>query len=277
MIRKSAVFSASSIVRALFGLAILAGSMAAFAQSPTNSDQQDSTQQPTQQQQPAQQGTAQQQPNSQSGNEEATPEESAPRHKVKPKQYKNWNFNVGGGANVTSGTTNKFVHGGGVVVGGGVARNYSQYFGFRLDFQFDNLPLRNTALLQAQAPGANSHAYSLMLDPIINIPVNKLWSGYVVFGPSYFHRSGKLDSSRAVPGQACNAFFTWWGRCFAGSVPVGVDFLRESENQFGYNVGGGVARKVYNNIEVYAEFRVVHGSHNGVTTDVRPITMGVRW
>ena len=275
MIRKPAVFSVSSIVRALGFLAILAGSATAFAQTPDqpNSDQQNSEQQP-----PAQpQGSKQQPANSQSGNEEATPEEATPRHRIKPKEFKNWNFNVGGGANVNSGPTKKFVRGGGGTFGAGVARNYSKYFGFRLDVQFDNLPLRNTALQLAQAPGGNNHVYTATLDPIINIPATRLWSGYVVFGPSYLHRSGKLDSSTAVPGEVCNAFYAWWGRCFAGSLPLTVNFLRASENQFGYNIGGGIARKVYNNIEIYADFRIIHGDHNNITTDVRPITMGVRW
>lgn len=288
MIRKSAVFSLSSIVRGIFLAAILAGGMTAFAQTPDqqnsgqqNPDQQNpGQQQPTAQQQPAaEQPPAAQQPpaNSQSGSQEATPEEITVRHRVKPKEFKNWNFNVGAGANVDSGPTKRFVRGGGLSFGGGVARNYSKYFGFRLDVLYNDLPLRNTAFQLAQATGGNSHAYSVTLDPIINIPVTKLWSGYVVFGPSYLHRSGKLDSSTAVAGEACNPFYAWWGRCFAGSLPLTVNFLRESENQFGYNIGAGIARKVYNNIEIYADFRIIHGNHNGITTDVRPITMGVRW
>ena len=274
MIRKPAVFSASRIVRAVGWIAILAGAVTALAQTPDQSspDQQNSAQQPSTQQPQS----GQQPANSQSGNEEATPEEATPRHRVKPKEFKNWNFNAGGGAHVDSGTTKKFVVGGGGAAGAGVARNYNKYLGLRLDVQFDNLPLRETALLLAQATGGNTHVYAT-LDPIINIPVNRLWSGYIVFGPSYLHRSGKLDSSTALPGEACNPFFQWWARCFAGSLPVSVDFLRSSHNEFGYNLGGGVARKVYNNIEIYAEFRAIHGNHNNITTDVRPITMGVRW
>jgi len=275
MIRKPAVFSACRTVRAVCLMAILAGAVTAPAQTPdqTSSDQQNSAQQPSTQQSQSAQPPA----NSQSGNEEATPEEAMPRHRVKPKEFRNWNFNAGGGANVDSGTTKKFVVGGGGTFGGGVARNANKYLGLRLDVGFDNLPLRESALILAQAPGGNAHVYTATLDPIINIPVNKLWSGYIVFGPSYLHRSGKLNSSTALPGEACNPFFQWWARCFAGSLPLDVNFERSSHNEFGYNLGGGVARKVYNNIEVYAEFRIIHGDHNNITTDVRPITMGVRW
>jgi len=215
--------------------------------------------------------------NPQAGGQETSTSDTLPGRRAKPKQYKLWNFNVGGGAGLTSGTTNTFVRGGGGVAAAGVAHNYSPYFGFRLDFQYDNLPLRNSALQLAQAPGATNHAYSLMLDPIINIPASNLWSGYIVFGPTFIHRSGKLDSSTALPGAGCNTFFDWWGSCYAHNLPVNGKFLHESQNEYGYNFGAGLARKVRGNVEVYGEFRLIHGTANGITTDMRPITIGVRW
>lgn len=228
--------------------------------------------------QPAPQQT-QQKPDDQqsSSSQEASQEETTSSRRTKKHDYKNWTFNVGGGANLPRGTTNNYVRGGGGVAAAGVARNYNKYFGFRLDLQFDNLPLRSSALQAAQAPGANNHVYSLMLDPIINIPASKNWGGYLVFGPSFYHRSGKLDSSSAIPGSACNGFFVWWGHCFAGSLPISGDILHSSLNQFGYNFGGGITRKLRPNIDFYAEFRYMHGTHNGITTDVRPITIGIRW
>ena len=91
------------------------------------------------------------------------------------------------------------------------------------------------------------------------------------------HRSGKLDSSAAVPGLACNGFFTWWGHCFDGSLPINGNFLHSSQNEFGYNFGGGITRKIRPNMDLYVEFRYLHGKHNNITTDLRPITIGIRW
>jgi Outer membrane protein beta-barrel domain len=266
MIRKFATVPGCRLVLALILVTILAGATTVHAQ-------QTPAQQP-----PAQQPPAQQPPDgkSSSSSQEASPEDM-PGRKPKVKDYKNWVFNVGGGANITSGATKTFVRNGGGVAAAGAARNYSKYFGFRFDFQWDNLPLRNTALALAQAPGATSHVYSFMLDPIINIPVTKTWSGYILGGPSYFHRSGKLDSSTAIPGSACNAFFTWWGSCFNASIPLNGKFLNSSQNEFGENFGGGVARKIRPNIEIYGEWRLLHGKHGNTTTDLRPITVGVRW
>jgi opacity protein-like surface antigen len=225
---------------------------------------------------PAQPAQAQPQPEQSSSQDTAADEETS-RRKSKPRNYNKWTFNVGGGASLTNGVTTQFVKGGGPIGAAGAARNFSKYFGLRVDFQWDNLPLRDSALQLAQAPGATSHVYSFTFDPIINIPVTKVWSGYAVIGPSYFHRSGKLDSSTAVPGSACNAFFTWWGTCFNGSLPLNKDFLSASQNEFGYNFGGGIARRITPKFEFYGEFRYLHGKRNGITTDLRPITIGLRW
>jgi hypothetical protein len=265
----------------VIAVAILAGAAVARAQQTpeqSSSSTQSSPQQPAAQQPPStQQPSNQQTTNQPTSNQEASPEEIGPARKPKPKEYKNWAFNVGGGASLTNGATGNFVRGGGGIAAAGVARNTSKYFGLRFDFQFDNLPLRTSALEQAQAKSATSHVYSFHLDPIINIPVTPLWSGYIVVGGSFFHRSGKLDSSTAIPGSACNAFFLWWGNCFNSSLPLNKDFISTSLNQWGENFGGGVARKVRGNVEIYGEFRYLHGMHSGVSTDLRPITVGVRW
>lgn len=228
------------------------------------------------QQPPAQQSQAQQ-PGQQPTGQEASEEETESARRKKVRDYKNWSFNVGGGASLTNGTTKTYVRGGGGIAAAGVARNYNKYFGLRLDFQYDNLPIRNQALELAQATGATAQVYSITFDPIINIPVTSVWGGYIIFGPSYYHRSGKLDSSTAIPGSACGGFFTWWGTCYAGSLPLNGKYLDSAQNEFGYNFGGGITRKIRPYMDIYAEFRYMHGSHSGVTTDFRPITVGLRW
>jgi Outer membrane protein beta-barrel domain len=261
---------------------ILAGAGMAYAQqtpepSSSNSQQQPATRQSSSQQTSPPPTNTPQTSTSQTSNQEASTEEVGPVRKPKVKDYKNWAFNVGGGASLTNGATGNFVRGGGGIAAAGIARNTSKYFGLRFDFQFDNLPLRTSALEQAQARSATSHVYSFNLDPIINIPVTPLWSGYIVAGGSFFHRSGKLDSSTAIPGSACNAFFTWWGNCFDSSLPLNRNFISTSQNEWGENFGAGIARKIRPNVEIYGEFRYLHGTHSGVSTDLRPITVGVRW
>jgi opacity protein-like surface antigen len=211
-----------------------------------------------------------------SGQEPADEETTARRKRVH--DYKNWNYNVGAGANLDSGTTRTWVRQGGFVGSAGVARNANKYLGLRLDFVFANLPLRDSTLEFAQASGASTHVYSLTLDPIINMPITKVVSAYVLLGPAFDHRTGSLNSDTALAGSACNSFWDWWGVCQNSnfSIPLSGNF-NSTVNEFGYNVGAGVSRKMPSGVEIYGEFRLLHGSHNGITTDYRPITLGFRW
>ena len=244
-----------------------------IAQTTSAGDASPATAEPT----PATQAPAAQTPAQPAASgQEAADEESTSRPK-KVRNYKTWNYNVGVGANLDSGTTKSFVRGGGVVGTAGVARNANKYLGLRADFIFADLPLRNSTLQLAQANGDTSYMLGLTLGPVINIPVTSNYGGYVLFGGGYYHRSGSLSSDTTVPGSPCNAFFVWWGRCFNSSLPLSGKFADSSVNQFGYDFGGGVTRKMPSGVELYAEFRFTHGSHNGITTDVRPITVGVRW
>ena len=99
---------------------------------------------------PATQAPVAQQP---SNGQEPADEVSSSRRK-RAHDYKNWNYNVGLGANLDSGTTREFVRGGGGVASAGVARNANKYLGLRADFIFADLPLRDSSLQLAQAGSA---------------------------------------------------------------------------------------------------------------------------
>ncbi len=219
---------------------------------------------------------AQEAPKPAAAETQENPEVETPTRKVKPRLYKTWMFNVGGGANLPNGTTERFVRGGGPAADAGAARNFSKYFGFRADLSWTDLPLRASALQLAQATGAHNQVYGLTFDPIVYIPATNLYSGYAFVGPGFFHRSGKIESSTAVPGGSCNALWDWWGTCLNGSLPLGT-FLKENQNEFGFNFGGGIARKMSDKIDIYTEYRALHGSRAGNTTDSRTLTVGVRW
>jgi opacity protein-like surface antigen len=203
--------------------------------------------------------------------------EPSARKKVKHRDYRKYDFNAGLGANLDSGATKTFVRQGGYDATAGAAINANKYLGLRGDFFFMDLPLRQSSLDLAQAQSASSYLFALTVDPIINVPVTKQWGGYVLFGFGYYHRFGTLSSDTAIPGSSCNSFFEWWGVCPNVSIPLSGSFVDSNQNHFGYNVGAGISRKMPSGVELYAEYRLMHGSGNQTTTDVRPVTVGVRW
>ncbi len=228
-------------------------------------------------QQPSTPASTAKQPDS--SQEPADEQSTSSSRQKRPHDFKNWVYNVGAGANLNSGPTRTWVRQGGFAAAAGVARNANKYLGLRADFVFANLPLRDSTLELTQATGASTHVYSLALDPIINLPVTKLYGGYVLFGADFMRRSGSLQGSTTIPGSPCNAFWNWWGACqnFNYSVPLSGSFVNSTLYEFGYDVGGGITRKMPSGVEFYGEFRIMHGTHNGITTDYRPITIGFRW
>ena len=266
---KFASVTATASTLTLLVLTLLLGARAGFAQSAPAGQ----TPAAPAAQSPAAAAPAAQEP---AAGQEPADEEST-RRKPKPKEYKNWNFNVGVGANLDSGTTKTWVRGGGFIATAGAARNANKYLGLRADFLYANLPLRDLTQELAQATGATNYALDLMLGPIINLPVTKNYGGYILFGPGFYHRQGTLQDSTAIPGSSCNGFWSWWGACSNSSIPLSGDFVHSSVNEFGYNFGGGVTRKTPSGVELYVEYRLTHGSRNGITTDVHPITLGFRW
>jgi opacity protein-like surface antigen len=273
MIRKFATASGVALpIIALMLIVLLAHPGLAQTAQPAQTPA-DSTQATPAQQQPATQQPAAQQPSS----SQDQAEEELPMRQKKPRDYKNWNFNVAAGASTVSGTTFDFVRNGGFVAAAGVARNANKYLGLRLDLMFADLPLRDSTQELAQATGATNYAGTVMLDPIFNIPVTSKWSGYGVIGSTFIHRWGTLQDDTTVPGSQCTSFWTWWGACTNISLPLTGDFTSSHQNEFGYNVGGGVARKFPSGAEIYAEYRLIHTSNSPVTTDFRPITIGFRW
>jgi hypothetical protein len=266
------VIATPRVLVLLLVLTILLGAQA-FAQN-TPAGQVPATPAPAAQEPPATAPAAQKPDTSQEPADEGTPMRRKRIH-----DYKNWNYNVGAGANLDSGPTRTWVRQGGFVGAAGVARNGNKYLGLRADFMFANLPLRDSTQNLALATGATTHAYSLTLDPIINVSFTKEFGIYFIFGPAFLHRSGNLQSDTTIPGSSCNSFWIWWGACQNSnfSLPLNGSFVNSSLNEFGYNVGAGVARKMPSGVEIYGEARIVHGSHNGITTDYRPITIGFRW
>ena len=44
--------------------------------------------------------------------------------------------------------------------------------------------------------------------------------------------AGSLKGDTAVPGSACNAFWTWWGACSNVSIPLSGSFVNSSGASF---------------------------------------------
>jgi hypothetical protein len=74
----------------------------------------------------------------------------------------------------------------------------------------------------------------------------------------------------------CDPYWSWWFGCTIGSVSIVTGST--SANAFGENIGGGLTYRLgESNWKIYTEVRYHHAAYNKVSTNLLPLTFGIRW
>lgn len=188
-------------------------------------------------------------------------------------EYSKWLFNVGGGVGFPQGDLSSFVNNGGnFVIGGGY--NFRRNFGVDSEFMWHDLPINSATKERLQTPGASARQYAWTFNPIVHFPLGEKFGAYGIGGIGWYHRSGETTTPGA--GVICDPYWSWWFGCTIGSVDIVTG--RTSANAFGENIGGGLTYRLgESNCKIYAEVRYHHASYSKVSTNLLPLTFGIRW
>ncbi len=197
----------------------------------------------------------------------------ASAHGQEGQDYSKFLFNIGGGVGFPQGDLGKFVNdGANFVVGGGV--NFSRIFGVDSEFMWQDLPINSSTLNLLQTPGASARQYAWTFNPIVHIPLGHKVGAYAIGGIGWYHRSGETTTPGV--GVVCDPYWSWWYGCGLGTV----NFVTgsRSANAFGENIGAGLTFRLgESHAKIYAEFRYHHAGYNHVSTNVIPLTFGIRF
>jgi hypothetical protein len=187
-------------------------------------------------------------------------------------------FEAGAGANSPIGNdTPVITWGGNYTVGGGV--HFSKRFSLLAEYQFIDDKLPGSLISDANAQGGNAHIWSLTLDPAIDLFPKRSNSVYVTGGGGFYRKLTSFTDPEEV--EEC---FYYCG-IFVENAVVG----HFSSNQGGANVGLGFTHRLGGtygdgNAKLYAEARYLFVNTPGInesdglgTTELIPITLGVRW
>lgn len=187
--------------------------------------------------------------------------------------YSKFLFNVGGGIGFPLGDLGSFVNNGGnFVIGGGY--NFTKYLGVDTEFMWHDLPINSSTKALLQTPGASARQYAWTFNPIFHFPINEKFGAYAIGGIGWYHRSGETTTPGV--GVICDPYWSWWFGCTIGSVNIVTG--SHSANAFGENIGGGVTYRLgETHAKIYAEFRYHHAAYNNVSTNLIPLTFGLRW
>jgi hypothetical protein len=188
-------------------------------------------------------------------------------------EYSKYLFNIGGGISFPQGDLGQFVNdGGNFVVGGGY--NFSKLIGVDSEFMWQDLPVNSATKQALNTPGASARQYAWTFNPIIHFPLGHKAGGYLIGGGGWYHRSGETTT----PGTAviCDPYWSWWYGCTIGAVQIVTG--SRSANAFGGNIGGGITYRLgESHAKLYAEVRYHYASYNKVSTEILPLTFGIRW
>jgi Outer membrane protein beta-barrel domain len=192
---------------------------------------------------------------------------------VRAQDQPKWNFNIGGGIGFPQGDLSSFINdGGNFVVGGGY--NVNHYLSMNGEFMWHDLPVNSATKEALQTPGASARQYALTFDPMVHFPLGHRLGAYAIGGIGWYHRSGETTT----PGTAviCDPYWSWWYGCTIGNVTIVTGST--SADSFGENIGGGVTYRLSENgLKFYTEFRYHHATYDKVSTNLIPLTFGIRW
>lgn len=188
-------------------------------------------------------------------------------------------FELGGGFNAPIGNDNPYITWGGNLTLG-VGRQFTRHIGALVEYQFIDDKLPGKFLSAVGTPGGNTHIWSFTVDPILYLrPVDHAgWNAYAVGGGGFYRKVTNFNS--AVPVVYCGYF----GFCVGGYENATVASF--SSNQGGMNVGLGFTHSIADSrARYFAEARYLwvdspRSSTSQVgtgTTELLPVTLGVRW
>jgi len=199
-----------------------------------------------------------------------------------PQSHNRWNhftFELGAGFNAPIGNDIPYITWGGNLTLG-VGRQFTRHIGALVEYQFIDDKLPGSFLSAVGTPSGNTHIWSFTVDPIVYLrPIDQArWNAYAVGGGGYYRKVTNFNS--AVPVVYCGYF----GFCVGGYENATVASF--ASNQGGVNAGFGFTRSIgQSHAKYFAEARYVwvdspRSSTSQVgtgTTELLPVTLGVRW
>jgi hypothetical protein len=192
---------------------------------------------------------------------------------VHAQDYNKFLFNIGGGIGFPQGNLGDFVNDGGhFVIGGGL--NFAKHVGVDTEFMWHDLPINSTTLAHLQTPGASARQYAWTFNPIVHGDFGNHLGAYAIGGIGWYHRSGETTTPGV--GVICDPYWSWWYGCTIGSVSIVTG--SRSANGFGENIGGGLTYRLgESHAKIYVEVRYHHASYDKVSTNLLPLTFGLRF
>ena len=188
--------------------------------------------------------------------------------------FHRWSFEVGAGVTPTLGHTSDELGTGWNVIGG-AGYNFNSRFGADLQVMYDGLGVNSSVLKEFSVPGANAHLWGFTLDPIVRFRTHHRLGFYITGGGGYYRRIVNFTRPTTAIVDVFDPFF---GIIQPIVVPASQTIGTITRVGWGENIGGGFTYKLGDGHEkLFVEARYHHIETRPRSTDILPITVGIRW
>ena len=168
----------------------------------------------------------------------------------------------------------------------GLSGTFEAGAGYNLDrhqsivgqFMWQGLPPNRRALLPLSTINVSNNLYSLTANYVYQVSGAR-FGGYFIGGGGWYYRYAQLKNNVVVPGTVCQPAFTWWGYvCEGGFVAAENTVATRGNSAFGGNGGVGFTIRLSDtDVKFFTEARYHYAGTRGVSTQVIPVSFGVRF
>lgn len=198
--------------------------------------------------------------------------------------YSRYNLHFGAGIGVAAGPTANFAGVSGTFQAG-AGPNLNKHSSIVGEFMWQGLPPTSKALAPLMGPSLSGSpvpsADLLALTANYMYHIDRRRFGfYLIGGVGWYHRSVAPVDYSIAPGTACQPVSSWWGYpCQNGLVSTQTALVARTIDSGGINGGGGLTiNSGLEGIKFYVEARYHYSPQGGgVSTQIVPVTFGVRW
>lgn len=155
---------------------------------------------------------------------------------------------------------------------GGLGYNVNKKVAVLAEYEFDYNKIPGRILSEVGTPGGNVHTWSLTLDPEWKYKTAGNWGGYIIGGGGFYRQLTSFTEPVLVQGLYCTYFY-----CYPIYYTANAVVSHYSSNQGGLNIGTGVTLGNWNQAKFFAEARYEWLDTPGHSTQIVPVTFGIRW
>jgi hypothetical protein len=178
-----------------------------------------------------------------------------------------WNFDFGGGPMPVLGDAGRqLTDGSNFVLGAGY--NFTPRAGLTVEYMNAELGVTNLALQTNGAVSGDAVVSGVTLNPVWRFRLDGPVGGYLIGGGGYYVRELRFD--QPVP-------FTYVNHLGQTVTGVGTQTFHQYNGAGGVNVGAGLTWNIFRGTKLFLEVRYHRFFTSGYTTQVLPITFGLRW